>query len=96
MNSSSEGLYNSVPLVVVPQFGDQPVVAKRVEELGAGIALMEDRSVQAIRSAVNKILSDDSYKENAKKIGESLKACGGYKKAAEAIYESIDNVEVLV
>ena len=96
MNSSSEGLYNSVPLVVVPQFGDQPVVAKRVEELGAGIALMEDRSVQAIRSAVNKILSDDSYKENAKKIGESLKACGGYKKAAEAIYEAIDNVEVLV
>ena len=96
MNSSSEGLYNSVPLVVVPQFGDQPVVAKRVEELGAGIALMENRSVQAIRSAVNKILSDDSYKENAKKIGESLKACGGYKKAAEAIYEAIDNVEVLV
>ena len=52
--------------------------------------------MSAIRSAVNKILSDDSYKENAKKIGESLKACGGYKKAAEAIYEAIDNVEVLV
>ncbi|MDO4536302.1 MAG: glycosyltransferase [Clostridium perfringens] len=89
MNSSSEGLYNNVPLIVVPQFGDQPVVAKRVEELGAGIPLMDDISVEAIGNAVNKILSDDSYKENAKKIGESLRACGGYKKAAEAIHEAI-------
>ena len=96
MNSSSEGLYNNVPLIVVPQFGDQPVVAKRVEELGAGVPLMGDISPLAIENAVNKILSDNSYKENAKKVGESLRECGGYKKAAEAIYEAIDNVEVLV
>ncbi len=89
MNSSSEGLYNYVPLIVVPQFGDQPVVAKRVEELGAGVPLMMDISPSAIENAVNKILADDSYKENAKKIGDSLKECGGYKKAAEVIHEAI-------
>lgn len=89
MNSSSEGLYNNVPLVVVPQFGDQLVVAKRVEELGAGIALMGDIAPNSIENAVNKILADDSYKENAKKIGESLRVCGGYEKAAEAIHEAI-------
>ena len=89
MNSSSEGLYNNVPLIVVPQFGDQPVVAKRVEELGAGVPLMEDISPLAIENAVNKILSNDSYKENAKKIGDSLKECGGYEKAAQVIHEAI-------
>ena len=89
MNSSSEGLYNNVPLIVVPQFGDQPVVAKRVEELGAGVPLMGDISPLAIENAVNKILSDSSYKENAKKVGESLRECGGYKKAAEAIHKVI-------
>ena len=89
MNSSSEGLYNNVPLIVVPQFGDQPVVAKRVEELGAGVPLMGDISPLAIENAVNKILSDNSYKENAKKVGESLRECGGYKKAAEAIHKVI-------
>ena len=89
MNSSSEGLYNNVPLIVVPQFGDQPVVAKRVEELGAGVPLMGDISPLAIENAVNKILSDNSYKENAKKVGESLRECGGYKRAAEAIHKVI-------
>lgn len=89
MNSSSEGLYNNVPLIVVPQFGDQPVVAKRVEELGAGLPLMGDISPLAIENAVNKILSDNSYKENAKKVGESLRESGGYKRAAEVIHQAI-------
>ena len=39
MNSAHEGLYNGVPLVVIPQSADQPVVAKQVESLGAGIKL---------------------------------------------------------
>ena len=89
MNSSSEGLYNGVPLVVVPQFGDQPIVAKRVAELGAGIALVNNISSSDITNAVNKVLTDKSYKENAEKIGESLKNCGGYKRAANLIHEML-------
>ena len=36
MNSSSEALYYGVPLVVIPVTGDQPFVAKRLTEVGAG------------------------------------------------------------
>ncbi|HEX2926352.1 MAG TPA: macrolide family glycosyltransferase, partial [Ruminiclostridium sp.] len=36
MNSTNEGLYYSVPLIVVLHFFDQPIVAYRVQELGAG------------------------------------------------------------
>ena len=39
MNSTHEGLYNGVPLVVIPQSADQPVIAKQVENLGAGVKL---------------------------------------------------------
>ena len=89
MNSSSEGLYNGVPLIVVPQFGDQPLVARRVAELGAGIALIDNRTSSSIESAVNTILTNKSYKDNAEKIGESLKSCGGYKKAADIIHKML-------
>ena len=37
MNSTHEGLYNGVLLVVIPQSADQPAIAKQVESLGAGV-----------------------------------------------------------
>ena len=89
MNSSSEGLYNGLPLVVVPQMGDQFVVAKRVEEFGAGIELRENVEPSNISQAVNEILSNNSYKENAEKIAKSLRDSGGYKKAVDYIHEII-------
>src|ERR1039458_5062831 len=39
MNSANEALYFGVPLVVVPQRGDQHMVGARVAELGAGLAI---------------------------------------------------------
>ncbi len=89
MNSSSEGLYNGLPLIVVPQFADQFLIAERVTELGAGLPLVSNVNASSIEKAVNEILSNPSYSENAKKIGESLKISGGYKKAAKCIHDII-------
>ena len=89
MNSSSEGLYNNIPLIVVPQFGDQFMVAARVVQLSAGVSLIKDVDSDSIKEAVNKILENDSYKENARKIGESLKEAGGYKRGANLLHEII-------
>ncbi|SPZ51061.1 Oleandomycin glycosyltransferase [Sarcina ventriculi] len=87
MNSTSEGLYHNIPLIIVPQFGDQATVAKRVSTLGAGIALIgrDNYTADSIKLAVDKILFDNLYKENAFKIGKSLRDAGGYKKGAEII-----------
>ena len=74
MNSSSEALYNSIPLIVVPQFGDQFTVGKRVQDLGAGILLpSKEVTVSKLKQAMESILDNASYKENAIKLGESLK-----------------------
>ena len=80
MNSASEGLYFRVPLILFPQTPEQGAVAKRTEELGAGIRL-KSISEEDILDAVETVLSDPSYKENAIKISDSFRSCGG---AAEA------------
>jgi MGT family glycosyltransferase len=80
MNSASEGLYFRVPLILFPQTPEQGAVAKRTEELGAGVRL-KSISDEDILDAVETVLSDPSYKENAIKISDSFRSCGG---AAEA------------
>ena len=89
MNSSSEALYNNVPLIVVPQMAEQPIVAKRIEELKAGINLMGNVTVEGIKNSVEKVLNNSSYKANAQKIGESFIESGGYAKAVDYIHEII-------
>ncbi|WP_459501130.1 macrolide family glycosyltransferase [Bacillus sp. C1] len=88
MNSSSEALYYGVPLVVIPVIGDQPFVAKRVEELGAGIQLdRTNLTSEMLREAVESVLDNKSFREKSREIGESLQAAGGYKKAVDEIFK---------
>lgn len=76
MNSASEGLYFKVPLVLFPQTPEQGAVAKRVEELGAGIRLPSVAEAD-IRQAVDTALHDPRYRKNAVKISGSFRTCGG-------------------
>ena len=80
MNSTSEGLYFRVPLVLFPQTPEQGAVARRTEELGAGIRL-KSISEEDILHAVQTVLSDPSYKENAVKVSDSFRSCGGAEEA---------------
>ena len=84
MNSVSESLYHSVPLVMLPKTSEQGGVAARVEQLGAGVRL-EKTTPGAIREAVEKVLMDPAYRENASRIAEGFKNCTGAKGAADKI-----------
>ncbi|NRY62659.1 macrolide family glycosyltransferase [Clostridium beijerinckii] len=86
MNSTNEGLYFNIPLILIPQSVDQPFVANRVAELGAGIVIEKDRiTPEALNKCVAEILSDDNFKLNSEKIGESLREAGGYKVGVDEI-----------
>jgi len=84
MNSVSEALYFGVPLALLPRTKEQEGVAERVRQLGAGM-LLQDTAPQAIRQAVDKLLTDPTYGKNAEAIAESFRACGGPKAAADKI-----------
>ena len=84
MNSVSEALYCGVPLVLYPQTAEQQGVANRTAELGAGVMLEKD-SVEGIRRAIDQVVADGSFRAEAHRIGESVRAAGGAPKAAEAI-----------
>lgn len=84
MNSVSESLYFEVPLVMIPQTSEQKGVAERVFELGAGVKLDKVDELSLL-NAVNKVVADDDYKQNAKKISIGFKSCKGAKGAADKI-----------
>ncbi len=88
MNSVSESLYYSVPLVMFPQTQEQGGVAYRVAELEAGVKL-EKVDSESIRSAVEIVLQDEKYRNNAAKIADSFKKSGGAPEAAKAILQAI-------
>ncbi|MFD0677976.1 MULTISPECIES: macrolide family glycosyltransferase [unclassified Paenibacillus] len=87
MNSTSEGMYYGVPLIVLPQSADQPVVARRVAQLGVGIQLnQEGLTAQDLREAAESVLKDASIPKQCVEIGDSFRAAGGYHRAVEEIF----------
>ena len=86
MNSASEGLYFQVPLVMFPQTPEQGAVAKRTEELGAGV-MLRSISEEDIMEALGKVLTDRSFKENAVRISDSFHSSGGVAEARAFLEE---------
>ena len=84
MNSASESLYFGVPLVMNPQTSEQGGVAQRVRQLGAGV-MLRGMDPKNIRAAVDEVLWNGTYKENAVAIGSGFRACTGAAGAADKI-----------
>jgi MGT family glycosyltransferase len=90
MNSVHEGLYFAVPEIVVPHQLEQALNGKRVAETGAGILLgarppYGHVSAKQLRAALDAVLNEAIYRENAQRIGETLRAAGGYMRAADEV-----------
>jgi MGT family glycosyltransferase len=68
-----------LPLVVVPLFADQPYNARRVAEVGAGVAVEPDRenvaaTIATLRAAIESVLADRSYGERARALADEVSA----------------------
>lgn len=87
MNSTSEGIYYHVPLILFPQGNDQFLVAERVEQLGVGVYVRNaNLSPHELRKLTEKVLNDQRFKEKGKLVAESFREAGSYRKAADAIF----------
>jgi len=77
-----------IPLVIVPMAWDQPENAWRVAEAGAGIRLAPGQCTpQHVRAAVERVLSDPSFRQNARRLGAEFAAYGGAAQAADLLEE---------
>jgi len=65
------GLAAGVPLAVLPLFADQPDNARRVAELGAGVALGD---VTGLAPAVATLLADPAYRAGAAAVAADVRA----------------------
>ncbi len=86
MNSASEGLYYRVPLVLFPQTPEQDAVARRTEELGAGVRL-KSISEEDILRVLKSVLNEPGYRESAARISDSFRDCGGAPEARAFLEE---------
>ncbi len=89
MNSASEGLYFQVPLVLFPQTPEQGAVAKRAEELGAGVRL-RSISREDIMQALQQVMFEPGYRKSAARISESFHSCGGATEAREFLEDIVN------
>ena len=86
MNSVNEALYAGVPMLVVPQGADQPLVASRVVALGAGLSTRtEDVSVQAVRALAQRLLGEPRFRVAASTLQAAQRQAGGYRRAADEL-----------
>lgn len=86
MNSVSESLHHGVPLVLVPQMGEQEIVARRVEDLGAGLCITKTEvTADVLRQSVRRVQSDERFRIQAALAGKSFRAAGGAARGADAI-----------
>ncbi len=81
-----ESLLKGVPMVVCPSDFNQIQAAEIIKEQNAGVYLENDElGENSLRESVDKVLNNNTYRENAIRLGESLKAAGGYQAAVEHI-----------
>ena len=86
MNSTMEGLFYGVPLIVVPQQPEQALTGQRVSALGLGTTLKSDEiSVTALQQAVASVSSDPAIRANVQAMQQTVRNSGSYRQAADAI-----------
>lgn len=90
MNTTLESLSNGVPMVAIPIANDQPGVAARIAWTGAGEFLpLSHLSVPKLQAAIKRVLTEDSYKQNAVRLQGAIHRAGGVSRAADIIEQVV-------
>lgn len=97
MNTTLESLTNGVPMVAIPITNDQPGVAARMAWAGCGeVVPLKSLKVAPLRDAIRRVLSDDSYKQNALRLQDAIRRAGGATRAADIIEQAVSTGQPVV
>lgn len=91
-NSVSESILNNVPMLVLPQIGDQYMNAKQIERYHVGQAIY-DRNIDFfdLEQRISDLINDVKYRENIADIAKSYIDTGENEYAAQLIRDYIKN-----
>lgn len=89
-NTVNETLAHGLPMVLLPMQDDQPEVARRVVDSGAGLRLRINRvDPPTLRDTVDRVLTEPGFRAAAERLGEELLAGGGTASAADRVEELV-------
>jgi zeaxanthin glucosyltransferase len=89
-NTVLGALSNGVPIVAIPINYEQPGIAARLLRTGAGEVIPKSRSsVSKLRSAIKKVLTQDSYKKNPSRLQEAIHRAGDVSLSAHVVEQAI-------
>jgi UDP:flavonoid glycosyltransferase YjiC (YdhE family) len=79
-------MYAGVPMLVVPQGADQPMIAARVVELGAGLSIRtEEVTKGSVRALARRLLHEAGFRAAAATLKAAQHDAGGYRRAADEL-----------
>ncbi|PZG22023.1 macrolide family glycosyltransferase [Nonomuraea aridisoli] len=86
MNSVNEALHAGVPMLVVPQGADQPLTARRIAELGAGLSIRaQDAAAEPVRALARRLLDEPRFRAAAAALRVAQREAGGHLRAADEL-----------
>jgi zeaxanthin glucosyltransferase len=90
LNTALESLAQGVPQVAIPITYDQPGVGARIAHKRTGIVTSLDKLTgDHLAFLLNEVLTDPTYRENARKLQKSIAEANGLSVAADRIEESL-------
>jgi len=92
LNTALESLGHGLPMVAIPITNDQPGVASRLDWLGvAEVVQPRKLSVARLRAAIEKVLGDPRYRENASRRQEEIRRMSGLTHAGDLVEEAFSS-----
>jgi MGT family glycosyltransferase len=90
LNTVLESLSCGVPMVAIPIANDQPGVASRIAWTETGVVIpVKKLTVPKLRNAVQTVLTQPKYRDNAKKMQLAMQKAGGVNLAADIVEKVI-------
>jgi zeaxanthin glucosyltransferase len=83
-------LSSGVPMVAIPITTDQPGMAARVAQAGAGeVVQLSKLTVPRLKAAIDRVFENPSYRENAAKLATAIQNSGGVNQAANIVEQVV-------